>query len=150
MKKLLLSALFLTPLLFADTDLATKAKIKDMIDQEAKDLPIRISNDGNMLLAGMQYDIESNILRLTAVLNSKYFAPKEGDLAKLKKIVIEQIAPTQQQQICDDFAMTAMLVSDTLIKYEYMLDNMQEPFYTLNITKKSCGYTGEFQILEGN
>lgn len=150
MKKLFLLATFLSSFLFAEpADLATKAKIKELIEEEVKNLPTKITEDGNMVLAGIKYDMEDNSLRLTALLNSKYFTPKEGDLEKLKKIIAERIAPEQQKQICNDFSMITMLFSDVLIKYEYMLDNMQEPFYVLNVTKKTCGYTGDFQIIEG-
>ena len=150
MKKLFLLATFLSSFLFAEpADLATKAKIKELIEEEVKNLPTKITEDGNMVLADIKYDMEDNSLRLTALLNSKYFTPKEGDLEKLKKIIAEQIAPEQQKQICNDFSMITMLFSDVLIKYEYMLDNMQEPFYVLNVTKKTCGYTGDFQIIEG-
>ena len=150
MNKLIFSILALSSFLFAEqVNLSTKAKIKEMIDQEKKELPIKITEDGNMILADMKYDIEDNSLRLIAVLNSKYFTPKEGDLEKLKKIIAEQVAPEQQKQICNDFPMITMLFSDTLVKYEYILDNMQEPLYVLDITKKTCGYTGDFQIIEG-
>lgn len=150
MNKLIFSILVLSSFLFAEqVNLSTKAKIKEMIDQEKKELPIKITEDGNMLLADMEYNIEDNSLRLIAVLNSKYFTPKEGDLEKLKKVITEQVAPEQQKQICNDFPMITILFSDTLIKYEYILDNMQEPFFVLNISKKTCGYTGDFQIIEG-
>lgn len=150
MNKLIFSILVLSSFLFAEqVNLSTKAKIKEMIDQEKKELPIKITEDGNMLLADMEYNIEDNSLRLIAVLNSKYFTPKEGDLEKLKKVITEQVVPEQQKQICNDFPMITILFSDTLIKYEYILDNMQEPFFVLNISKKTCGYTGDFQIIEG-
>lgn len=150
MNKLIFSILALSSFLFAEqVNLSTKAKIKEMIDQEKKELPIKITEDGNMILADMKYDIEDNSLCLIAVLNSKYFTPKEGDLEKLKKVITEQVAPEQQKQICNDFPMITILFSDTLIKYEYILDNMQEPFFILNISKKTCGYTGDFQIIEG-
>ena len=150
MNKLIFSILALSSFLFAEqVNLSTKAKIKEMIDQEKKELPIKITEDGNMLLADMEYNIEDNSLRLIAVLNSKFFTFKEGDFEKLKKVIAEQIAPKQQKQICNDFPMITMLFSDTLIKYEYILDNMQEPFYVLNVSKKTCGYTGDFQIIEG-
>ena len=150
MKKLFLLVACLSSFLFAEpADLATKARIKELIEEEAKSLPTKITEDGNMILADMKYDMENNSLRLTALLNSKYFTPKEGDLEKLKKVIAEQVAPEQQKQICNDFPMITMLFSDTLIKYEYVLDNMQEPFFVLNVTKKTCGYTGEFQIIQG-
>ena len=44
----------------AQPDLAKKAEIKELIEKEAKDLPIPITADGNMVISNIKYDIEEN------------------------------------------------------------------------------------------
>lgn len=148
MHKIFFLILMLTNFIYAmQPDLAKKAEIKELIEKEAKELPVPITADGNMVISNIKYDMEENVVHITALMNHKFFAPKPENIEKIKELISKKIAPMQTQELCNDYPMITLLLSNVLIKYEYVLDNTIEPFYTINITKKTCGYTGDFKII---
>lgn len=148
MKKLILSAIFFSASLFGvQPDLAKKLEIQKLIEEEAKDLPVKISADGNVLLTGVNYNTDENILSFTSTFNKSFFIKNPKDIELLKEAIASKIALKQKESLCSDFKIVSLLFLETLVKYNYVLTESNEPLYTITLSKKACGYTGEMQVI---